>query len=161
MWTVEKGNPLTFLLSLIICMPWTCWWNNMTHNILMLKKKILACPNYNFFSPHLHTMGASCDQKMEKEKLDVTSILALKSCCYLLGEQKCASFPQLHNDFTLINVAMENNYENNKNIVESAFWTLNPTFKTLKNHTRMFLFLNDHVVYCDGTAGLIRIKWSL
>jgi hypothetical protein len=66
-------------------------------------------------------MGASCDQKIGKRREECNQHPCIQSCSFLSGEKKCASFFQLHNDFTLPNDAMENNYENNKNIIESAF----------------------------------------
>jgi hypothetical protein len=66
-------------------------------------------------------MGASCDHKNGERRVECNQHPYIQSCYSLSDEQTCASFFQLHNDFTLLNVAMENNYENNKNIVEIAF----------------------------------------
>jgi len=66
-------------------------------------------------------MGVGCDQKNGERRVECNQRPRIQSCCFLPCEQRCASFLQQHNDFTLPNVAMKNNYENNKNIVESAF----------------------------------------
>jgi hypothetical protein len=66
-------------------------------------------------------MGASYDKTNGERRVECNQHPCIQSCYYLLSEEICASFLHLHNDFKLPNVVMENNYENNKNIVENAF----------------------------------------
>jgi hypothetical protein len=68
MWTIEKSNPLIFLLSLIVCMPWACWWRNITHTIILLEISFSCLPQ--LFFPHLHKLGAVCDKNNGERKVE-------------------------------------------------------------------------------------------
>lgn len=138
-------------------MPWACWWISITHSILLSELSFSCLPHLQLFSPHLQKMGAGCDQKTGERRVECNQHPCIQSCCSLSGEQRCASFLQLHNDFTLPNAAMENSYEN---IIERAFWTLDPkpNFQNPQESHKVPIF--EWSGWCDGTAGSTRIKWS-